>query len=206
MSYDCFGAGQKVTQTVYHGKSWQDKDVKPDEMYRVFLAVYQLHQMLWYLNEAALLLPEADIYEKIESAIQDLDRQTRQTPEALLKIDLEACREKTHQLLKKVWHRVQKPAKAPAGAKKSWDFIGRDFKKAVLDGQDFSMSLLIAANLEGCSLRGANFLGADLRDANFKNADLQESVFLTQAQVNTAKGNAYTKLPKFITRPEIWKK
>ena len=206
MAYDCFGAGQKVTQTVYQGKSWRDKDVKPDEMYRVFLVVYQLHQMLWYLNEAALLLSAADIYEKIESAIQDLDRQTRQTPEALLKTDLEACREKTNWLLKEVWQRVQKTAKAPAEAKKSVDFIGRDFKKSVLDGQDFSMSLLIAANLEGCSLRGANFLGADIRDANFKNADLRESIFLTQPQVNSAKGNAHTKLPEFIICPEIWKK
>lgn len=206
MAYDCFGAGQKVTQTVYHGKSWKDKDVKPDEMYRVFLAVYQLHQMLWYLNEAALLIPAADIYGVIESAIQDLDRLIRQTPEALLKLDLEACREKTNLLLKEVWHRVQNTVKSTVEPQKSVDFIGKDFKKAVLDGQDFSMSLLIAANLEGCSLGGANFLGADLRDANFKNADLRESIFLTQAQVNTAKGNAYTKLPEFVTCPKTWRK
>lgn len=205
MAYDCFGAGQKVTQVVCQGKTWQDKDVKADEMYRIFLAVYQLHQMLWYMNEAALLIPASDIHEVVESAIQDLDRLTRQAPEALLKMDLEICRERTNRLLKEVWHRVRKSIKAPAKAKKSVDFIGRDFKKAVLDGQDFSMSLLIAANLEGCSLKGANFLGADLRDTNFKNADLSESIFLTQAQVNSAKGNEYTKLPEFIICPEIWK-
>ncbi|WP_195270104.1 pentapeptide repeat-containing protein [Eubacterium sp. 1001713B170207_170306_E7] len=205
MAYDCVGAGQKVTQTIYQGKTWQDKGTRANEVYLVFLAVYRLHQMLWYLTEAATLIPAADIRRAVETVIQDLDRLTRQTPEMLLKVNLDECRDRTNQLLKEAWHSVQKTQKVPARDKKSPDFIGRNFKRASLDGQDFSQSLLIAANLEGCSLKGANLLGADLRDTNLKDADLRDSIFLTQAQINSAKGNERTRLLEFIVRPEQWK-
>lgn len=49
------------------------------------------------------------------------------------------------------------------------------------------------------------FLGADTRDTNFNNADLSEAVFLTQGQVNSAKGNCNTKLPYHLDYPSTWK-
>lgn len=83
-------------------------------------------------------------------------------------------------------------------------FLGKHFKGKNLDGHNLSMSLLIAANLEQCSLRRTNFLGADMRDANIKNTDLSESLFLTQMQINSAKGNTATKLPAYLERPSSW--
>lgn len=66
------------------------------------------------------------------------------------------------------------------------------------------MSLLIAANLEQANLYGANFLGADMRDANISNTDLSQRLFLTQLQINTAKGNHHTILPSYLHKPETW--
>lgn len=66
------------------------------------------------------------------------------------------------------------------------------------------MSLLIGSNFNGCSFNKASFLGADMRDANLKNADLSGSIFLTQMQINSAKGNSNTKLPSHISRPKTW--
>jgi uncharacterized protein YjbI with pentapeptide repeats len=66
------------------------------------------------------------------------------------------------------------------------------------------MSLLIASIFEGCSFNGANFLGADTRDTNFNSADLSDAVFLTQGQINSAKGNLVTKLPSNLSRPITW--
>ncbi|MGL4798229.1 MAG: pentapeptide repeat-containing protein, partial [Cellulosilyticaceae bacterium] len=63
---------------------------------------------------------------------------------------------------------------------------------------------MIAANLEKCCLKRANFLGADMRDTNMKDTDLSESLFLTQMQINSAKGNAETKLPSYLSRPSTW--
>ena len=55
-------------------------------------------------------------------------------------------------------------------------------------------------------LSGADLIGADLRDADISGANLRNSIFLTQAQINTAKGDSHTKLPKMITRPTYWTK
>ncbi|WP_257968025.1 pentapeptide repeat-containing protein [Peribacillus deserti] len=54
-------------------------------------------------------------------------------------------------------------------------------------------------------MRSADLIGADLRDADLSGADLTGSIFLTQAQINSAKGSAHTKLPPRLHTPEHWK-
>lgn len=49
-----------------------------------------------------------------------------------------------------------------------------------------------------------DFIGADLRDANLNGANLSTSMFLTQMQVNSAKGNGKTILPAHIQKPSHW--
>jgi len=63
---------------------------------------------------------------------------------------------------------------------------------------------LIAADLRGADLSGTDLIGADFRDADIRGADLTKSIFLTQAQLNTAKGDAGTKLLPSFTRPAHW--
>jgi uncharacterized protein YjbI with pentapeptide repeats len=65
---------------------------------------------------------------------------------------------------------------------------------------------LIAANLRGVDLSWADLIGADLRDADLSGADLSNSIFVTQAQINSAKGDSKTKLPMMIVRPNYWAK
>ncbi|NWK11894.1 hypothetical protein HXZ52_11920 [Clostridium cadaveris] len=47
-------------------------------------------------------------------------------------------------------------------------------------------------------------MDADLRDTDLRGADLEYSIFLTQQQVNSAKGNASTKLPRELVIPSYW--
>ena len=84
-------------------------------------------------------------------------------------------------------------------------YLGRSFKHKDLSGLDLSSKLLIAANFSHCSFHGTIFLGADTRDADFSHADLSDAVFLSQGQVNAAKGNLNTKLPKHLDYPVTWK-
>ena len=74
-----------------------------------------------------------------------------------------------------------------------------------MSGLELSMKLLIAANFDSCKFDNTIFLGADTRDANFNDADLTKALFLTQGQVNSAKGNRNTKLPKHLNYPVTWK-
>lgn len=74
-----------------------------------------------------------------------------------------------------------------------------------MSGFDLSMKLLIAANFDGCKFDGTILLGADMRDVNLNNADLREAIFLSQGQINSARGNQNTKLPPHLERPVTWK-
>ncbi|PAE31290.1 hypothetical protein CHI06_28705 [Bacillus sp. 7884-1] len=47
-------------------------------------------------------------------------------------------------------------------------------------------------------------MGADFRDADISDANLTGCIFLTQAQVNAAKGNKHTKLPAALVTPAHW--
>lgn len=204
MAFDCLGAGQKVTSDIYGGVSWKNQPERAEEIFRVFLAVWQLHQMVWYLAEAAAIVPAEELADQITALIGEYQNMTALSPMEILQIDIEEYRTRVNKILKKAGELVVQSV-APGKTDKRSDNMGRNFKKANLNGWDFSMSLLIAANLEGCSLYGTNFLGADMRDTNIQNADLRESIFLTQAQVNAARGNEHTKLPDTLSRPIAWK-
>ena len=67
------------------------------------------------------------------------------------------------------------------------------------------MKPLIASNFQNCKFKGATFIGTDTRDANFDGADLREAVFLSQGQINAAKGSRRTKLPKHLKYPVTWR-
>lgn len=204
MAFDCLGAGQKVTSDIYGGVSWKNQPERAEEIFRVFLAVWQLHQMVWYLAEAAAIVPAEELADQITALIGEYQNMTALSPMEILQIDIEEYRTRVNKILKKAGELVVQSV-APGKTDNRSDNMGRNFKKANLNGRDFSMSLLIAANLEGCSLYGTNFLGADMRDTNIQNADLRESLFLTQAQVNAARGNEHTKLPDTLSRPIAWK-
>lgn len=204
LAYDCFGAGQKVTSGIYGGKDWAAIPETAEQMFGVFLIICQLHQMLWYLVEASTVIPAEGLEKEIDALINENMDMTQQSPEDILTLDIEEYRVRVNKLLKRTGALVCSLIYKSTDSRKAMDYFGKNFKKAVLDGKDFSMALLIAANLEECSLYGTNFLGADLRDTNIRNTDLSNSIFLTQVQINAAKGNDGTKLPPGLVYPTSW--
>jgi len=203
LAYDCFGAGQKVTQNIYKGKNWKTTPEIVNQMFDVFLIVFQLHQMLWYLIEASTIISSKELKLELDALILQNEKMTQLCPDEIQTLDIDIYRLNVNRILKKISTSI---ATSSTENRKTSNFIGQNFKKANLDGKDFSMAILIAGNLEGCSLRGTNFLGADLRDTNIKNTDLRESVFLTQMQVNTAIGNHNTALPALFIYPTSWQR
>ncbi len=204
LAYDCFGAGQMVTQSIYHGSDWKSKSEISGQMFKVFLIVWQLHQMLWYLVEASSLVFDSGIKNDIDALIIENENITKLSPDEILNFDIDKYKSKVNNILRIVSKLISNPNSTRSSDKKTVDFIGKNLKKQNLDGRDLSMTLLIAANLEGCSLNGTNLLGADLRDANIKNTDLSKSIFLTQGQINSAIGNKNTILPSYLSLPISW--
>jgi hypothetical protein len=55
VDFDCFGAGQRVTQEFFDGLSWIDRPSLTESMSRAFLAVLRAHECLVLLNRARRL-------------------------------------------------------------------------------------------------------------------------------------------------------
>ncbi len=205
LAYDCLGAGQLVTQKLYRCKDWRTEPKGAEEMFRTFVAVYQLRQMLWYLIEVTTIPFAEALLEDVRRLIQANQQICRSTPQAVLAFDIEAYRSDVNKLLKRACTLLQQ-GMGQKQATKNKDFFGKNWRKAGLTGYDFSMALLIAADLRGCQVQGANFLGADMRDTDIRGVDLRESFFLTQGQINAARGDSATKLPGHLTLPVVWLK
>jgi uncharacterized protein YjbI with pentapeptide repeats len=208
--FDCFGAGQRVSQRLFDGTSWRDAPETSAEMFSVFAVVRQLHEMLWYLAEAEARATAPDSVDEVTGLARRIDRLFDGTPTEVLAVDADGLRAEVRQTLMTIseearagylaGHRDDTAGDLHPGA----DLVGRDLRARALCGADLRGALVIAADLRGRDLAGVDLLGADLRDARLEGADLTGALFLTQAQVNAARGDAHTTLPGHIARPGHW--
>jgi uncharacterized protein YjbI with pentapeptide repeats len=205
-SYDCFGAGQKVAKITYNGISWCESPGLAKEMFNVFLVMRQLHEMLWYLSMVYSLEKEEALRVMSNIIIQETIEFTLLKPEALLKLNLVIHREKVNEVLRKASDQVRSKFAGKSNKTVSKNYIGKNLKNVNLRGADLSGALLIATDMSNNDLSGVNLIGADMRDTNIKGANLENSIFITQQQVNTANGDAHTKLPPALTAPKYLSK
>jgi hypothetical protein len=198
--FDCFGAGQHVTQATFAGADWRDDPAVATAMFEVFPVVRQLHELLWYLDEALALLPEGPLREEAAHLQETTEALDDGTAADLLLLDTPAVRRQAGQLLGRVSEQVRGPGPDRASA----DLVGADLRGADLRGATLRGAYLLGTDLRGADLRKADLLGADLRGADLSGADLRGCLFLTQPQVEAARGDAATRLPARLTRPRHW--
>ncbi|MGW2226966.1 pentapeptide repeat-containing protein [Streptomyces formicae] len=206
--YDCFGAGQHVSQGTFDGTDWRQDPATARQMFDVFPIMRQLHELLWYLTDARSRPQAAPIAADLAKAQAETERLTQGTPEALAETDVAGHRQDVNVLLLRTSELVRKDKSKGKGGKKKQrrgaDLIGARLRGADLNGADLRGAYLIGADLNGADLRTADLIGADFRDADLRGADLTGALFLTQSQVNAAKGDATTKLPDTLQRPSHW--
>ena len=200
--FECFGAGQQVSQVTYAGTSWRDQDNPPHrmaEMAAVLTVMRRLHEMLVHLVEVARRSPDPDA----EAVRTELEELTGADPETLLLADVDALHERVGRLLSEASERVRRPWPAARDHTRA-DLAGRRLT-GDHRGATFRGALLIAADLRTADLGDADLLGADLRDADLRGCDLSTTLFLTQPQVNAAIGDDATTLPDGLSRPSRWR-
>jgi uncharacterized protein YjbI with pentapeptide repeats len=210
--YDCFGAGQKVAQVTFGGHDWRQSPGTAKQMFEVFPIMRQLHELLWYLTEALTMQPAHTVHGVLSLALDETERLTRLSPDSLMELDMAAHRADVSALLLRTSELVRAEARSklknPPKRRRTFgqevDLIGANLRGADLRCANLRGAYLIAADLSGADLRGADLIGADFRDTDLSGADLTGSIFLTQAQLNAAKGDADTKLPSSLSRPTHW--
>ncbi|GGR86642.1 hypothetical protein GCM10010252_26650 [Streptomyces aureoverticillatus] len=202
--FDCFGAGQKVSQVTFKGVSWREDPDSTRTMYEVFPVMRQLHELLKYTAQALDLAAARPVHKDLRRAYDRLEGLTRDTPETLLTVDVDALRGEVNPLLL----RASELARAAVpGRKKNHrgaNLMGAKLRGAKLRGASLRGALLIAADLSGADLRDVDLIGADMRDTNLRGADLTGALFLTQPQLNAARGDARTKVTSPLERPAHW--
>lgn len=207
--FDCFGAGQNVSQNLFHGISWKAEPETTKDMFGTFKVVRQLHEMLWYLTEAGTRTFDPDTSHQVNDLRLAIEKTMNDTQQVLA-LDLGEMHTQVRSVLMDVSEEVRSSYLATgddhldAALVPGADLMGKEMRSRSLCGADLRGAYLIATDLRGCDLSGADLLGADLRDARLEGADLSKALYLTQAQLNAAQGDAHTRLPSDLESPTHW--
>jgi len=208
--FDCFGAGQKVSRGTFDGRSWRDDPATRAAMFSTFPIVRRLHELLWYLDEAIALVegdrdatPWSDAFERVH-------RLSDQTAEELAGLDVDSEYDAVRDLLveaSEIARTGVERGRSRSGGRAlvpGSDLIGARLAASDLRGATIRGSILIAADLSDARMARCDVLGVDMRDANLSGADLGGAIYLTQMQVNSARGDSRTILPRGFERPSHW--
>lgn len=210
--FDCLGAGQVVSQVVFNGQSWRGNPKIGEKMFRVFPIMEQLHEMIAYTAEALSYNISNDLSDRLNKHLIELQNATKLNAERLESLDLITYRFPLNKLLSETSKYIRETIIAMLPGTKNpdsynherVDWMGKKLIGKDLRAFDLRGAYLIAANMRDTDLRGADFIGADLRDADLRGANLSTSMFLTQMQINSAKGNEKTILPTHLDKPMHW--
>ncbi|PZS31949.1 MAG: hypothetical protein DLM58_10805 [Pseudonocardiales bacterium] len=202
--YDCFGAGQQVSQVTFGGRDWRTDAATAEQMFAVFPIMRQLHELLWYLTSALTMRPDPQLHGELRGAVQATEHLTERPADELIDLDVERHRGEVNVLLVRVSEQARAAAPGSKLDRRGADLIGVDLRSIDARGANLRGARLIGADLRRADLSSADLTGADLRDADLRGADLTAALFLTQAQVDSANGDADTRLPVALTRPPHW--
>ena len=223
-TYDCFGAGQRVTQHLFPGQDWRDPQVAP-ALFDALTVLRQLHELLWYLAEAQERCPDDALSAELRASRGGIETLAAQPAAGLRGLDVAPHRHGVGVLLARTSALVRLGGAAPGGEDRAGadraggdlagadlagaDLAGADRAGAALRGADLRAAglrgaVLIGADLRGADLRQADLLGADLRAADLRGADLREALFLLQSQLESATGDEATRVPGRLVRPAHW--
>jgi hypothetical protein len=201
VTYDCFGAGPALTEVSPTGR--RHAILAPARLPASFSVLRQLHELLWLLTEARTLDAASAIHPELAAASAEIAQLADGPPAALADLDAAAVRARVNPLLA----RASELARGPGDLgpdRQGADLIGAWLQSADLRRANLRGARLIGADLRQADLRRADLTGADTRGADLSGADLTGALFVTQSQLDAARGNERTRLPAGRTRPSFW--
>jgi hypothetical protein len=202
--FDCFGAGQHVTQVLLGGHDWRTSTDAGDTAAGVFPVVRRLHELLHYTAQATGFPRAAQLRGPLEAAYAEVESLTYETTDLLLALDVDALRGRVNALLLEASALERSGAPAYGVDHRGADLAGRDLRSADLRGASLRGAVLVGADLRGADLRGADVVGADTRGADLRGTDLRGALFLLQSQLDAARGDASTRLGPEHAAPRHW--
>jgi Pentapeptide repeats (8 copies) len=206
--FECFGAGQHVTQHTFGGLTWRDDPSIAFAMFRAFDALRLVQEVRYHLALLAAHSLPRPLSERVGDLAARADHLSRAPADRLTGDAAGALQQQAGPLFEEASRHLRRNVHAPGPARSRVrahsDLAGVDLRGVPLDGADLRGALLIGADLRGTTLHLTDLLGADLRDARLHGADVRDALFLTQTQLNAARGDASTTVPGHLHRPRHW--
>jgi Pentapeptide repeats (8 copies) len=203
VAFDCFGAGQRITQSTFGGRTWRDApDLAPD-IFRAFMIMLDLHEIMWHLDHALGLPAAAPVQAEIAAHLEQIDALGDLPAAELVEIDVGAVMVPIADLLERVSGLARAGVPSAADHRREM-LLGADLRRADLRCANLRGAVLVGADLSGADLRLADVTGSDLRGADLRGADLSGALFLRQGQLESAVGDGRTRLPAGLRRPTHW--
>ena len=165
---DCFGAGQQGTRTTFGGRTWRESRELASAQFAVLPVVRQLHEVLWYLTEAARLPAAAPLRLEVSGLRERTQQLAAGSAEELGTLDVGAFRGGAGELLHRVSELVRAGVPGRGRDRRGADLMGQDLRRARLRGATLRGAYLIGADLGGADLSGTDLLGADVRAADLR--------------------------------------
>lgn len=203
--YDCFGAGQKVSQQTFGGRDWRDHPEQAQDMFATAAVMRQLHEVLWYLSEASRLPAARPLRGELLQAMAEIELLTYGDGDTVLAVDVDGHRARVGEILIRASELARAGIGGPKRNLRGAELLGADFAGADLRGANLRGTRLIGAVLRDADLRLADLTGADVRGADLTGADLRGALFVTQAQLDAVRGDARTRVPEGLARPAHWR-
>src|SRR6185312_13240710 len=99
--FDCFGAGQHVTQGTFGGRDWRSSPEIAGAMFATLPVMRALHELLWYIGEALRLDAARRVHQELISLRAETESLTLGSASALSEVDLDRQRRRVNRALSK---------------------------------------------------------------------------------------------------------
>jgi len=206
VTYDCFGAGQRVSSELFPGVDWRTSEAAASALFDAFELVRPLHELLWYLEAAIALEAALPLAQRLAAAHAETDALVGRVgaPGAPGRIEVDLHRGAVAGLLREASALARAPYAATALDRRGADLGEADLRTLDLRGADLRGAEMLGADLRGVDLDLADVTGADLRAADLRGAQLSGALFVTGSQLESAIGDHATRIPRDLRRPTHW--
>jgi hypothetical protein len=102
VEFDCYGAGQKVTQETFDGCNWRDNPEMSQRIFDGFQIVKSLHELLVYLTELQGLCRDAALAARIQDRMDEIERLSERRGDDILTVDVMAEKAEVETLIAQV--------------------------------------------------------------------------------------------------------
>lgn len=102
ITFDCYGAGQRVTQEIFEGATWRDSAQVAEKMFAIFMRMCVLHELMALLTIAQGHVMEKDFQTRLACRLKEIEVLCQEEAMGPGKVDVTVIKRRTTELLREL--------------------------------------------------------------------------------------------------------